>query len=177
MPPHQRRRRASSPSSACSHSSPWGSASATASCSCTTLGWPAQVCTRHVPRALHPVCIRPATIGNPERVAMTNTAGSAANKCGPCSGLSVKWAVYASDVMEYASTVTLTATLLVVSKGWMISRHQLKRKTKILQGLTTVVRLTSCCLLLTTRASCLLLATARSLRRKCLACRVEALCH
>ena len=33
----------------------------------------------------------------------------------------------------------MTATLLVVSKGWMISRHQLKRKTKILQGITTVM--------------------------------------
>jgi hypothetical protein len=33
----------------------------------------------------------------------------------------------------------MTATLLVISKGWMISRHQLKRKTKILQGLTTVM--------------------------------------
>ena len=55
------------------------------------------------------------------------------------SGLSVNWAVYASDVMEYASTVMLTATLLVISKGWMVSRYQLKRKTKILQGLTTML--------------------------------------
>ena len=42
--------------------------------------------------------------------------------------------MYASDVMEYASTVILTATLLVISKGWMVSRYQLKRKTKILQA-------------------------------------------
>ena len=30
--------------------------------------------------------------------------------------------------------VLLTATLLVISKGWMVSRYQLKRKTKILQA-------------------------------------------
>ena len=42
--------------------------------------------------------------------------------------------MYASDVLEYASTVGLTATLLVISKGWMVSRYQLKRKTKILQA-------------------------------------------
>ena len=69
--------------------------------------------------------------------------------------------MYASDVLEYASTVGLpatllvanpnpnpnpnpnqvglTATLLVISKGWMVSRYQLKRKTKILQGLTTLL--------------------------------------
>ena len=51
----------------------------------------------------------------------------------------MNWAVYASDVLEYASTVGLTATLLVISKGWMVSRYQLKRKTKILQGLTTLL--------------------------------------
>ena len=55
------------------------------------------------------------------------------------SGTGVPGALVAGDLCEYATTVATMTTLLVISKGWMITRGSLKRRTKLLQGLTTLV--------------------------------------
>jgi len=56
-------------------------------------------------------------------------------------GQGVEWAVHVSDACEYASDSALTLLFLALSKGWMISRRQLKRKTKQKQALMMIALL------------------------------------
>lgn len=46
-----------------------------------------------------------------------------------------------ADVLEHAATVLLTTLMLVLSKGWSVTRSNLKRKTKLLQFVTTIMLL------------------------------------
>ena len=54
-------------------------------------------------------------------------------------GIGKPWAVLAAEGCEAGATVLLTLTILLVSKGWMVSRARLKRKTRMLQGAVTFV--------------------------------------
>ena len=55
------------------------------------------------------------------------------------TGVGRPWAVWVAEAAESGATVLLTLLLLVISKGWMVSKARLKRKTRVLQGLVTIL--------------------------------------
>lgn len=55
------------------------------------------------------------------------------------TGIEMQWAVLAAEIAKSMGTVSLTMTFLLLSKGWMTSRTSLKRRTRILQSLISLL--------------------------------------
>jgi len=55
------------------------------------------------------------------------------------TGVGRPWAVWVAEGADSLSTVLFTLLLLMVSKGWMVSKSRLKRKTRFLQGIVTIL--------------------------------------
>ena len=49
-----------------------------------------------------------------------------------------EWAVKTAETAESIATILYTLFLLILSKGWMVTRTRLKQRTRILQGLVTL---------------------------------------
>ena len=54
------------------------------------------------------------------------------------TGVGYDWALKAAEAAESVAHILLTLLLLVLSKGWMITRSRLKPRTRLLQGITSL---------------------------------------